>query len=102
MIHEILPTGPENAIPGERLAALLNMEHRELTKRIELERQAGAPICAMTTGSDKGYYMASSASDVAVYCASLDRRLRNMQKTRAAMGDTLVRMLDQSEIDWGD
>ena len=102
MVHEILPTGAGNAIPGKHLALSLEMEHRELTKQIERERQAGEPICAVVGGDDRGYFLAANASELALYCKSLDRRLRNIQKTRRAVGETLTRMMDQEEIDWGD
>ena len=99
MIHEILPTGAANAVSGKKLATTLNIEHRELTKQIERERQAGEPICATVSGDDRGYFLAADAGELALYCKSLDRRLRNIQKTRRAVGHTLSRMMDQSEID---
>ena len=102
MVHEILPVGAENAVPGKHLARCLDLDLRELTKQIERERQAGKPICAVVSGDDRGYFLAEDPIELALYCKSLDRRLRNIQKTRRAVGATLARMVSQEEINWGD
>lgn len=99
MIHEMLMTGRENAIPGRQLAAALDMDIRTFTKQVERERQSGAPVCAVTTGEDKGYFLAADAEDLEQYCRSLDRRLRNLQKTRLAVGNTLERMSGQERVE---
>lgn len=99
MIYEILLKGRENAIPGRQLSKSLDMDIRTLTKQIERERQAGLPICAVTTGADKGYFLASDAGDLDQYCRSLDRRLKNIQKTRIAIGDTLDKMSEQEQAE---
>ena len=92
MIYERLLTGKENAIPGKHLAKILNIDLREFTKQIKLERQSGVPICAATSGKDKGYFLAADTSDLDQYCRSLDRRLKNLQKTRSAVGKTMERI----------
>lgn len=102
MIHEILPTGAANAIPGKQLAESLGLDHRTLTRLVEKERQSGCAICAGVTEDSLGYFRPQDAGELSLYCRSLDRRLRNIQKTRRAMGDALVKMLEQEEIDWGD
>lgn len=103
MIHEILPTGRENAIPGKQIAACLGMELRDVTKRIERERQYGNPICAAVAHGEAGYFLPGDASELALYLASLDRRLRNIQRTRSAMGDVLAEMVEQEQIEgWGE
>lgn len=99
MIHERLLTGKENAIPGQPLATALNMDIRAFTRQVERERQLGAPICAVTTGEDKGYFLAADVKDLEQYCRSLDRRLHNLQKTRLAVGDTLEKMAEQESVE---
>ena len=95
MIYEILSRGAANAKPGQELADELGLDQREFTKIVERERKLGFPICAATSGPDKGYYLAADAAELALYCRSLDRRLKNIQQTRRACGDTLDRMMGQ-------
>lgn len=103
MVHEILSHGADNAISGKQLASALDLEHRELTKQIERERQAGEPICAAVSGDDRGYYLAADAGELALYLRSLDRRIKSVQKTRRALESTLSTMTGQTELDgWGD
>lgn len=99
MIHELLVKGKSNAIPGRQLTDQLELDTRALTKQEERERQIGKPICAVTTGTDKGYYLAADAEELSQYCRSFDRRLKNLQKTRNAVVDTLNRMTGQMEIE---
>lgn len=99
MIREILPVGQENAISCARLAEILDMDLREVTRQIERERQMGAPICATTAGDSRGYYMADGPEELALYCKSLDRRLVSVRKTRSALERTLVAMMGQVEAD---
>lgn len=95
MIYEILSRGASNAKPGRKLAVELGLDQREFTKIVERERKLGFPICATTAGIDRGYYLAADAAELALYCRSLDRRLKNIQQTRRACGDTLDRMMGQ-------
>lgn len=99
MIHELLSKGASNAVPGRQLADALELDTRAFTRQIERERQAGEPICAITTGADKGYFLAADAEELNRYCKSLDRRLKNIQKTRNAVGDTLTKMMNQTEME---
>lgn len=99
MIREILPVGQENAISCGRLAEILDIDLREVTRQVERERKAGAPICATTTGENRGYYMADGPGELALYCKSLDRRLISIKNTRSAIERTLVAMMEQTEMD---
>jgi hypothetical protein len=99
VIREILPVGQENAISCARLAEILDMDLREVTRQVERERKSGAPICATTTGENRGYYLADGPGELALYCKSLDRRLLSIKKTRSAIERTLVKMIDQTEVD---
>lgn len=102
MIFEILPTGAENAVSGSKIAESLGLELRDITKQIERERQCGFAICAATSGSEKGYFIAKNPGELAMYLRSLNRRIKNVQKTLRSLDSTLAAMEGQEEIDWGD
>ena len=99
MIRELLMRGASNAVPGRQLASSLNTDVRTIHKLIERERQDGEPICATVAGDDKGYFLAANARELDAYCRSLDRRLKNIQKTRRAVGDTLAKMAEQEQME---
>lgn len=99
MIHEILPIGKENAIPGRDLMSMLGLKDlRELTQLVERERKDGFPICASTSG-EKGYYLAADATELEEYIKSLGRRIHNVGRTMTHLEDTLLRMTGQERID---
>lgn len=102
MIFEILPTGAENAVSGSKIAESLGLELRDITKQIERERQRGAAICAAVAGNDRGYFIAKDAGELSLYLRSLNRRIKNVQRTMRALDSTLADMEGQQEIDWGD
>lgn len=102
MIFEILPTGAENAVSGSKIAESLGLELRDITKQIERERQRGAAICAAVAGNDRGYFIAKDAGELSLYLRSLNRRIKNVQRTMRALDCTLADMEGQQEIDWGD
>lgn len=98
MIHEILPTGKENAIPGRDLMSMLGLRDlRDLTQLVERERKDGFPICASTSG-DKGYYLAANATELEEYIKSLSRRHHNIGRTMTHLEDTLLKMTGQEKI----
>lgn len=91
-VSDVLPHGAANAVDGQTLAAALGFKSvRELSKRIECERRAGQPICAAVSGEHKGYFV-GDAEELRLYLRSLDRRLREVRRTRDAVGETLLRM----------
>lgn len=93
--------GKENAITGKALIPLLGMHDlRELTQQVELERKALIPICASTDPQCPGYYLPANATELSVYIASLDRRIRNMSTTRVHCEDALLAMTGQTRLDW--
>ena len=99
LVHKFLATGKANAVPGRDLVKLLQLNDlRDLTQLIERERRDGFPICA-STGSEKGYYLASDADELEESIASLNRRLRNVGRTMTHLEDTLVRMTGQEKIE---
>lgn len=94
-----LPVGASNAISGKELAAMLGYKSlRLLSRQIQRERLAGAPICAAVSGDSRGYYLASSQDELSAYLRALDRRLREVRRTRNACGDTLRRMTGQEVL----
>ena len=99
-IEKFLLPGKENALPGRTLAGLLGLHSlRDVSAAIEGARRAGAPICASTDAKCPGYYMATSAGELAAYIASLDRRLSNVRQTRQYLEDTLTQMTAQERME---
>lgn len=101
-ISAVLCMGADNAMTGEVLASLFDCNQREVSQAIERERRDGVPICASCDPACPGYFLASDPGELALYLASLDRRLRNIAVTRRHLHDTLCRMMGQTEIEWGD
>lgn len=91
MIHELLSVGKENAKTGRELCDLLQLQIRDLTQRIEMERRAGFPICA-SSGANPGYYLAADKEEMAQYCNGLMRRAGAIHKTRRACLKTLDKL----------
>lgn len=98
-VHEILLQGAENAIEGATLAAALGFkDRRALSKQIERERRSGQPICASVAGNSRGYYLADDPGELQRYIRALDRRIREIRKTRDACGETFRRMTGQEVL----
>ena len=95
-VADFLPHGAENAVDAQTLAAALGFKSvRELSKRIERERRAGQPICAAVSGEHRGYFI-GDAKELRLYLRSLDRRLREVRRTRDAIDETLRRESGQT------
>lgn len=88
-VSDFLLTGAENALDSRTLAAMMGIDRRTVTQRIEHERRAGAPICAAVDGVNRGYYLAADADELARYVRALDRRISEVKKTRDACELTL-------------
>lgn len=74
-IMDILPEGKNNAISAEALTRMLQLRSkRELQKRIEKERKAGALILSSTTG---GYYTSHNRTEVQEFVRTLESRARH-------------------------
>ena len=71
---------------------------RELSKQVERERRAGQPICASVSGEHRGYFI-GDAEELRLYLHSLDRRLREVRRTRDACNATLCRMSGQTVLE---
>ena len=99
VVSAALLTGAENAIEGAALAAALGFkDRRALSKQIERERRSGHPICAAVAGNNRGYYLTDDPDELRRYISALDRRLREVRRTRDACGDTLRRMTGQEVL----
>ena len=83
MVAEYLNRGKDNAITGRELCEALEISLRDLTNAVEKERRQGHPICA-NVGTPRGYYLAADPTEMAEYCRSLDRRVREIRRTRRA------------------
>ena len=101
VVSAALLAGAENAIEGSALAVALGFkDRRALSKQIERERRSGQPICAAVAGNSRGYYLAGNPAELQRYIKALDRRIREVRKTRDACGETLRRMTGQETM-WG-
>lgn len=95
-VADVLPHGAGNAVDGQTLATAMGFKSvRELSRQIQRERLAGAPICAAVSGDSKGYFLSSSQTELSAYLRSLDRRICEVRKTHEAICDTLRRMTGQ-------
>jgi hypothetical protein len=98
-ISDFLGVGRENAVSGSELADRLHVHDlRFVTRRIEQERRAGSPICATTSGEQRGYFLAASPDELRRYTRSLDRRLLEVQRTRQSLEDILAEMTGQLSL----
>ena len=95
---DLLPRGHDHAITGEKLARALNTETRTITQLIQIARAEGAPICA-SCGDPPGYFLTDDPDELERYLKSLDRRLRNVRKTREACAETLEHMTGQTGME---
>lgn len=98
-LSRLLPLGKENATPGRDLVKILGLKDlRTLSKIVEHERRAGMSICASVTG-ERGYYLARDAEELEEYIKSLDRRIREVGKTRRRLADTLDKITGQVSME---
>lgn len=95
MIADYLMTGAENARTARELATLLHCDIRDITKHIERERRAGAPIVSSCNKENPGYYLAETADELQIYCRRLHQRAGEIYKTRRALLDTAAAMATQ-------
>ena len=97
-LFKILPSGKENAVPGWKLVEILGLKDlRDLTQLVERERRDGSPICA-STGAEKGYYLADGPEELEDYLKSLNRRVKNINRTVVHLEDTLSNMTGQQRL----
>lgn len=93
---DAVPVGRASARTATELQAITGARSsREITRGIELLRRRGAPICA-APGEKPGYFIAANLVELETYLAALDRRLASVRRTRAALGDTLALLSEQT------
>lgn len=99
-VSDFLPHGAANAVDGATLAAVLGFkDRRALSKQIEWERRSGRPICAAVAGKSRGYYLANDPDELQRYIKALDRRIREVRRTRDACNETLCRLSGQAVLE---
>lgn len=80
MILELLEGGRRTK---QELMAATGLNERELTRRIEYERQNGAVI--LSDSGIAGYYLPENIGDVQIFASSMQRRAKRiMLSTRSA------------------
>ena len=73
-------------VTAAQLAAALGMKDpREITRRVQLERLHGIPICASCDAERPGFYLARNPEELDRYLKSLDRRIRMVSATFKAL-----------------
>lgn len=83
-ISDYLGTGKENAKSAQKIAVYFETSTRDITRRIEMERREGAPICA-TCGNPAGYFLAANETELETFCSQLKGRAIEIFKTRKAL-----------------
>ena len=102
MLTKVLPHGKGHAIPGWELVKLLKLKDlRDLTQLVEQERRDGFPICASTDSAAPGYYLAAGPEELEDYLKSLNRRVKNINRTVVHLEDTLSNMTGQQRLGGG-
>ena len=91
----LLSVGEDNALSARELAGVMGWNVRDVTRAIQRARVAGAPICA----SSSGYYLGGNADELRRYVRALDRRLREIRKTREGLGRALDAATGQTRLE---
>lgn len=94
-VADVLPVGAEHAVSARTLAAVLGLRDvRAVSRRVELERRSGVPICA-SVGTPGGYFLPSSPGELERYVKALNRRVREIKKTHDAVNESLQKLSGQ-------
>ena len=78
MVAELLGRGEDGSVSVADLCASLGVSDRELRRIIEMERTAGALICARKTG---GYYLANRREDLEAFVRAAAKRAETARRT---------------------
>jgi hypothetical protein len=96
----VLGVGRESARTATELQALLGLsEPRVVTRQIQRERKAGAPICAISNGEVRGYYLTADPDELGRYIHSLDHRVQAIRGTQEGLQRTMLRMSGQQVLE---
>lgn len=91
MVAEML-NGRNDKITGEKLCSQLGISDRELRRQIQLERIAGAPICAeVEEGGSNGYYI-GDAEDCMRNVRNLQHKANGIRTSWRALAATAKRL----------
>ena len=96
MIAEIL-CDSTNKKTAKELSQVTGLTKREVERRIELERKAGAPICASDNPFDPGYYI-GDLNEIENQCRKFVVRIRGLCSTLKSMRITANTMREQGGI----
>lgn len=97
-IADLLSSGADNATTARELAAWLGWSEREVTRQIERERRAGAPICATCDNRKPGYFIAASADEIDAYLGRLAHREAEVRRTHRAMMAARAKLAGQMRM----
>ena len=87
----------QHKITGEMLCAQLGMSDRELRRQIQLERLAGAAICAeVEEGNTNGYFI-GNAEDCMRNVRNLQHKAAGLRKSWKALSETAQKLKEQAE-----
>ena len=81
-IFALLLCGEANAMPLAYLEKLTGLDRRDIRRRIQAERQAGACICV---NNRDGYYLAETESERARCVRSMQHRAVEVMRTARAI-----------------
>ena len=82
---------------GEKLCIVLGIQGRELRRQIQLERIAGAPICAeVEEGNTNGYFL-GDAEDCMRNVRNLQHKATGLRKSWKALTETAQRLKAEAE-----
>ena len=98
MIEKFIPAGAGAAITAAELAKRLGMKPRELQKHVQAARLRGIPICASNT-EPYGLYIAETPEELERYIKSFNHRIKEMNTTVLALGNTHAEMIGQQTIE---
>lgn len=97
MIEKFIPAGAGAAITAAELAKRLGMKPRELQKHVQAARLRGIPICASNT-EPYGLYIAETPEELERYIKSFNHRIKEMNTTVLALGNTHAEMTGQQSL----
>ena len=87
----------QHKITGEMLCSQLGISDRELRRQIQLERLAGAAICAeVEEGNTNGYYI-GDAEDCMRNVRNLQHKAAGLRKSWKALTETAKKLKEQAE-----
>ena len=81
MIYELLDTGEQNARTAKSIANATNLNTRDVTQIIRLERLAGIPICS----NCRGYFLPETDIELKETVVRIYKQAKETKKVADAM-----------------